>query len=124
MPLTPFFFDLLYLDGGPVIDEPANRRLAALVDAVPESMLIPRLMTSSTAEAQSFLNVHSAGHEGIMAKALDAPYEAATAAAAGSRSSRRTRSISWCWRPSGATAGGRAGSAISISVPGTRPAGS
>jgi DNA ligase 1 len=76
-PLTPFFFDLLYLDGGPVIDEPANRRLAALLDAVPDSMLIPRLLTSSAAEAQSFLErALSAGHEGIMAKALEGAYEA------------------------------------------------
>lgn len=77
VPLTPFFFDLLYLDGGPLIDEPARRRLPALLDVVPESMVIPRLLTSSTPDAQRFLQTAlEQGHEGIMAKALDAPYEA------------------------------------------------
>jgi len=77
LPLTPFFFDLLYLDGSPLLDEPARRRLTALADAVPESMLVPRLLTSSTTEARRFLQTAlERGHEGIMAKALDAPYQA------------------------------------------------
>jgi DNA ligase-1 len=77
VPLTPFIFDILYLDGGPLVDEPARSRLTALMDAVPESMLVPRALTSSTDEAQAFLQrALEAGHEGIMAKALDAPYQA------------------------------------------------
>jgi DNA ligase-1 len=77
VPLTPFFFDLLYLDGGPLIDEAADRRLAALADAVPDAMLIPRLLTSSRSEAQAFLErALASGHEGIMAKSLEGPYEA------------------------------------------------
>jgi DNA ligase-1 len=76
-PLTPFFFDLLYLDGGPLVDEPARRRLTALIDAVPARMLVPRTLTSSPIDAQAFLQRSlEAGHEGIMAKALDAPYQA------------------------------------------------
>jgi DNA ligase 1 len=76
-PLTPFFFDVLYLDGGPLIDEPARRRLTALIHAVPERMLVPRTLTSSPLDAQAFLQRSlDAGHEGIMAKALDAPYKA------------------------------------------------
>jgi DNA ligase-1 len=76
-PLTPFFFDLLYLDGGALVDEPAGRRLTALADLIPPAMLVPRVVTSSPEEASRFL--HAAlerGHEGIMAKALDAPYQA------------------------------------------------
>ena len=77
LPLTPFFFDLLYLNGGALIDEPAHRRLFQLQGTVPQSMLVPRLLTSSTLDAQAFLQqALSSGHEGIMAKALDAPYEA------------------------------------------------
>jgi ATP-dependent DNA ligase I len=77
LPLTPFFFDLLYLDGGSLVDEPARRRLTALLDAVPSSMVVPRTLTSSPADAQAFLQRSlDAGHEGIMAKALDAPYQA------------------------------------------------
>jgi DNA ligase-1 len=77
VPLTPFFFDLLYLDGGSLMDEPARRRLISLADAVPPSMLVPRLLTSSARDAQDFLqHALEQGHEGIMAKALDAPYQA------------------------------------------------
>jgi DNA ligase-1 len=77
VPLTPFFFDVLYLDGGALIDEPARNRFTALIDSVPSSMLVPRLLTSSTTDAQAFLKGALAhGHEGIMAKALDAPYQA------------------------------------------------
>jgi DNA ligase 1 len=77
LPLTPFFFDLLYLDGGALMDEPAQERLTALAEVVPERLLVPRLLTSSSEEAQRFLQTAlERGHEGIMAKALDAPYEA------------------------------------------------
>ena len=76
-PLTPFFFDLLYLDGGSLVDETTRRRSLALLETVPQSMLIPRISTSSRSEAQAFLQRSlQAGHEGIMAKALDAPYQA------------------------------------------------
>ncbi len=77
LPLTPFFFDLLYADGGALIDQAARERLSTLSQIVPPSMMIPRLVTASSEEAARFL--HTAmerGHEGIMAKALDAPYEA------------------------------------------------
>jgi DNA ligase-1 len=77
VPLTPFFFDLLYLDGGSLIDEPARRRLTGLLGIVPESMVVPRTLTSSPVEAQRFLEAAlDHGHEGIMAKALDASYHA------------------------------------------------
>ncbi|HEU4682322.1 MAG TPA: ATP-dependent DNA ligase, partial [Gemmatimonadales bacterium] len=77
VPLTPFFFDILYRDGGALVDEPARSRLTALLDAIPESMLVPRTLTSSADDAQAFLQrALDAGHEGIMAKALDCPYQA------------------------------------------------
>jgi DNA ligase 1 len=76
-PLTPFLFDLLYVDGGALMDEPARRRLSALAALAPSSMIVPRLVTSSPEEANRFLRTAlERGHEGIMAKALDAPYEA------------------------------------------------
>ena len=77
LPLTPFFFDLLYLDGGSLVDEPARRRLSTLAGLAPSSMVVPRLVTDSADEATRFLRTAlERGHEGIMAKALDAPYEA------------------------------------------------
>src|SRR5215216_550911 len=77
LPLTPFFFDVLYLDGAALIDEPGRRRLSALTDLAPAPMLVPRLVTGSAEEASRFLrSALERGHEGIMAKSLDAPYEA------------------------------------------------
>jgi DNA ligase-1 len=77
LPLTPFFFDLLYLDGGALIDQPSRERLRTLGEVVPGSMLVPRLETSSAEEATRFLQTAlERGHEGIMAKSLDALYEA------------------------------------------------
>jgi len=75
--LTPFFFDLLYLDGDPLLDEPESRRFAALAGTLPGGLVIPRQVTGSVEDAQRFLAAALArGHEGVMAKALDAPYEA------------------------------------------------
>jgi DNA ligase 1 len=77
VPLTPFFFDLLHLDGGSLMDEPARERLKALHDLAPAPTVIPRLVTASSVEADRFLRTAiERGHEGIMAKALDAPYQA------------------------------------------------
>jgi DNA ligase 1 len=77
LPLTPFFFDMLYLDGGALIDEPGHRRLSALTELAPSSMIVPRMVTSSAAEANRFLaSALERGHEGIMAKSLDSAYEA------------------------------------------------
>jgi len=45
LPLTPFFFDLLYLDGSSLMDESARRRVAALHDLVPAPTMVPRLVT-------------------------------------------------------------------------------
>ena len=77
LPLTPFFFDVLYLDGAALIDEPGRRRLSALTDLAPAPMLVPRLVTGSAEEASRFLrSALESGHEGIMAKSLEAAYEA------------------------------------------------
>ena len=77
VPLTPFFFDLLHLDGGALMDEPARERLKALHDLAPAPTVIPRLVTASSVDADRFLRTAiERGHEGIMAKALDAPYQA------------------------------------------------
>jgi DNA ligase-1 len=77
IPLRPFFFDCLYFDGTSIVDRPSAERFAVLAQALPEHLLIRRRTTASPAEAEAFLaEALAAGHEGIMAKALDAPYEA------------------------------------------------
>src|SRR5215213_109593 len=76
LPLTPFFFDLLHLDGQDLIDRPAGERFAALGEAVP-GWTVPRIVTADAEEADAFFeDALARGHEGIMAKAVDAPYEA------------------------------------------------
>jgi DNA ligase-1 len=77
LPLTPFFFDLLYLNRTALMDEPARQRLLALRQILPDSLVVPRTLTATPEEAQRFLTAAlEHGHEGVMAKALDAPYEA------------------------------------------------
>ena len=77
VPLTLFVFDLLYRDGVSLMDEPLARRWAALADVAPAGLLVPRLVTASADEARDFLaQALARGHEGVMVKALDSPYEA------------------------------------------------
>lgn len=77
LPIRAYFFDCLRLESGTLIDRPTGERFEALARAVPESLRVPRLVTASAAEAQAFYDASlAAGHEGLMAKSLDAPYEA------------------------------------------------
>ena len=76
-PLSAFFFDCLHLDGDDLIDAPARRRLAALDAHLPPELLVPRLETDDAEAAEAFLaDTLARGHEGVMVKSLDAPYEA------------------------------------------------
>ena len=77
LPLQSFFFDVLALDGVPMSDRPAEERIAALGEALPGHLRIPGTVTDRQDEAQAFAaRALAAGHEGVMAKALHAPYEA------------------------------------------------
>jgi DNA ligase 1 len=77
IPLYPFFFDCVYIDGSAILDRPSAERVAALADAVSERLVIPRRVISDGIEAEAFLQAAlGVGHEGVMAKALDVPYEA------------------------------------------------
>jgi DNA ligase-1 len=77
LPLTLVLFDLLFLDGASLIDRPYRERIALLDQAVPPELVVRRLITGSEETAAAFLReALDQGHEGIMAKALDAPYEA------------------------------------------------
>ena len=77
VPLTPFFFDLLHLDGRDLIDEPASVRQALMAGVLPADLLVPRLMTGEVAEAEAFFaDAVARGHEGVVVKSLDAPYAA------------------------------------------------
>lgn len=76
MPLSVFFFDCLHLNGEDLIGRPGGERFEALCAVVPPSMIMPRLATSDLASAQAFYNdAMQRQHEGVMVKAIDAPYE-------------------------------------------------
>ena len=77
LPMHAFFFDCLRLDGVDLTRRPTRDRIAALERALPETLRVPRLVTSSVEDATAFYDgAIAAGHEGVMAKSLDAPYEA------------------------------------------------
>jgi DNA ligase-1 len=75
--VTPYFFDVLHLDGEDLLDSPAADRLAALERLVPAGHRVPRVVTADLAEAGTFLDeALRAGHEGVVVKNLAAPYDA------------------------------------------------
>lgn len=74
--LRPWFFDILHLDGRDLIDEPLSTRLELLDRAVGDARM-PGVVTDDPALAEEFSRqALAAGHEGVMVKALDAPYAA------------------------------------------------
>ena len=83
LPLTPFFFDCLLVDGQDLIDEPFSRRADALAELAAGRSLVPRVLSPGADEAAAFVDeARRAGHEGVMAKSLDAGYAAGSRGAA------------------------------------------
>lgn len=91
LPLSCFVFDVLHLDGTDTMLLPASERSRALGDLVgaasdperaarsdaPRLLPVPRIVARDLAEAEAFFEgALRAGHEGVVAKALDAAYEA------------------------------------------------
>ena len=73
--LSPFLFDLLYLDGQDLLQTPIALRLEKLHSVTPHEMRIPMTLTDDPAEAQAVLDAAvAAGHEGIMVKDADSAY--------------------------------------------------
>jgi ATP-dependent DNA ligase I len=77
IPLTLFCFDVLHLDGEDLIDLTGAERYRALADVLPPDLLVPRIVTGVLAEAEAFAaDAVARGHEGVMVKSLEVPYEA------------------------------------------------
>jgi DNA ligase-1 len=75
IPLRLHLFDILYLDGELLIDEPYEERWRLLEKVCPQGLLAERLVTGDAELAQAFLRrAMEAGHEGLMAKRLDSEY--------------------------------------------------
>ncbi|HET9140573.1 ATP-dependent DNA ligase [Actinophytocola sp.] len=74
--LHPYFFDCLHLDGADLIDRPLRERTAALRRAVGE-LTIPGVLEPTAGQADEVLAAAlAAGHEGVVVKSLDSPYQA------------------------------------------------
>ncbi|ATL71009.1 ATP-dependent DNA ligase [Nocardia terpenica] len=74
--LHPYFFDCLHLDGVDLLDAPLVERRGALVKVAGEHS-IPALVRPGVEEAAEYFEAAlAAGHEGVVVKALAAPYAA------------------------------------------------
>lgn len=80
VPVSPVFFDALSVDDRDLLDLPFAERHAELARLVPEPMRVRRALVHGPgdhAAAEAFLDGTLArGHEGVVVKALDAPYSA------------------------------------------------
>ncbi len=79
IPLELNLFDILYIEGESLIDTPFRERRKRLEESVNESekiKLAEQLVTKKVEEAEKFYKrALELGHEGLMAKKLDAVYE-------------------------------------------------
>ena len=76
-PLTASLFDVLHVDGEDLLDRPGAERVAVLDGVVPAALRVPRAIAEDIEAAGAVLREALAhGHEGVMVKALDAPYAA------------------------------------------------
>jgi DNA ligase-1 len=81
-PLTLTLFDALLIDDQTLLPTPAGERFG-LLNALAPDLAVPRLVTSDPVEANAYFEAAVArGHEGVMAKALEAPYDAGNRGAA------------------------------------------
>ena len=78
MPLTPFLFDVLHIDGDDLIDASATERLAVLDRMVPEWMRVDASCNRRRRDGpgSSSTRPWRSGHEGVLAKSPSAAYEA------------------------------------------------
>jgi DNA ligase-1 len=83
LPMSLRAFDCLHVDGVDLIDRPLRQRIEVLDERVPRSCQVQRLLDAPEATARAFIaKVLEQGHEGVMAKDLDAPYAAGRRGAA------------------------------------------
>ncbi|WP_328635196.1 ATP-dependent DNA ligase [Streptomyces sp. NBC_00356] len=86
LPVSPVFFDVLYVDGRDLLDLPFAGRHEQLARLVPEPMRVRRVVVDEGEGADSagqrgaaeafFADTLARGHEGVVLKGLEAPYSA------------------------------------------------
>ncbi|MGX1759260.1 ATP-dependent DNA ligase [Streptomyces lydicus] len=89
LPLSPVFFDLLSVDGRDLLELPGEQRHAELARLVPERLRVRRQVVADPSDAAAraaaedfWCRTLRRGHEGVVVKALDAPYSAGRRGAA------------------------------------------
>ena len=77
LPISVFFFDCLLHGAEPLVERGAGARHDVLREVLPSALVTPSLITQELEKAEAFYaDALARGHEGVMAKALDAPYSA------------------------------------------------
>ena len=78
VPLSTVFFDVLHLDGDDLLDAPGRERDSSLRRAIPdERSRVPRIVAADVETAETaYAAALDMGHEGVVVKSLDVPYEA------------------------------------------------
>ncbi|MFF3743005.1 ATP-dependent DNA ligase [Streptomyces kronopolitis] len=89
LPLSPVFFDALAIDDRDLLELPTDRRHAELARLVPEPLRVRRRVVADPSDAAAraaaedfWAETLRRGHEGVVVKALDAPYSAGRRGAA------------------------------------------
>ena len=123
--LSAYFFDVLHAGSEAVVDEPLSVRREILATIVPAESRLPSIITADADEAARSSTVRSRrGTRASWSKLSTRATTPAAVGAPGARSSRCTRSISWCSPWSGVTAGVQAGCPTSTSAHRANPASS
>lgn len=95
VPVKLYLFDLIYVEGNPLIDTPYQKRWEYLSQICNRYLLTNRIVTDNQEEAERFLKgAMKLGHEGLMAKSLESTYPQVPGAKSGLRSNRLSI---WIW---------------------------
>lgn len=76
LPLSVRFFDVLYRDGQEWLDRPLHQRAEQLAQLVGDARVRAETISNPADAERFYSDTLDAGHEGVMAKAIDAAYEA------------------------------------------------
>jgi len=75
IPTKIFLFDVIFLDGKPLLKKPLTERRLILEEIAPETCLIPQIEASNLEEAEEFFGkALESGCEGVMAKRPNSAY--------------------------------------------------
>ncbi|MGQ9723294.1 MAG: ATP-dependent DNA ligase [Candidatus Jordarchaeum sp.] len=75
IPVKLYLFDIIYLDGNLLIDQPYRERRKILSNISGKIELVPQLVTGDQNKAQEFFkDARGKGHEGLIAKKIESKY--------------------------------------------------